>query len=248
MKQPVSVFIMDVTNSSAGNWKEMTSYLQQWQKDISSWCKQILPAKVIHRRGDEILFLGASPFSAYTIAYQIGLHWRYNRQKPYFGLSFGTMEDQIEEIDLEIWNHPLIKMARLASEKLKQDKHRQTMYMDTISYDNTRLVQTADLINLLFDHQHVLREKQSPQQRLVGALYMIYQEQKTVAELLNKTPATISAHFKKGNWELLNHTHTQIQKILADQGGGIPQQQLIQQLNQSIRGHLRDHVKPMYPE
>ncbi len=113
LNQPVSIFIMDVTNSSSeNNWNEITDYLQHWEEAIARWCNGIVPAKVSHRRGDEILFVGRHYFTAYTIAFHMSQLWKYQKQKPYFGIACGDVDENMDDIEIEIWNHPLIKKSK----------------------------------------------------------------------------------------------------------------------------------------
>ncbi|MGM0875667.1 MAG: hypothetical protein ACQEWV_12885 [Bacillota bacterium] len=254
MKQPASVFIMDVTNSSSeGNWKEITTHLQEWEYYITKWCKEILPSKVTHRRGDEILFVGNHHFTAYTVAYHISQHWKYTKQKPYFGLSYGFIDENIENIDIEIWNHPLVKEARRANEKIKNEKNRVTnMYFGSEEKGELQnIISTTDILNLLVENQQALVQNQSENQKLIYSLYSIFNEQKQIAKLLDRTQSTISTHFKRGNCELLYKTHYKIQKILSvygvDESVNLNHTLLlIDNLNNSIRNSLKESLSNLY--
>lgn len=248
MKRYISVFIMDVSSSSSeDNWNEITDYLQEWENHLDIWCENIITAKVSHRRGDEILFVGDHCFSAYTIAHYMNLYWKFTEQRPYFGLSHGSVSENIEQLDIEIWNHPLIKQARSQNEKIKRDRDRKITMRFADELDSHAIISTADVLNLLVENQLVLQQNQSENQKLVYALYSIYREQKQIAGLLNKTPSTISTQFKRGRGELLQKNFDQIQKLLGLEEGSEAEdfnriQLLISDLNASICTHLKKSV------
>ncbi|MEC2078535.1 hypothetical protein [Metabacillus fastidiosus] len=253
MKQPVSIFIMDVTNSSdESHWIELSNYLQQWENHISNWCNDTIPFIVSHRRGDEILFIGKYLFSAYTVAYAISQHWKYDNHKPYFGLSYGFIDEDIEGIDIEIWNHPLIKKAKKASENIKTDKKRKRNILFGAE-EQKDVINKTDIINLLLENQQALLENQSENQKLIYSLYSIFNEQKKIAQLLNKTQATISTHYKRGKCELLNENYDKIQKILgcyetAEEAVDKETLLAIDSLNSSIQTNLKKNLTQIYPD
>lgn len=251
MKQGVSIFIMDVSNSSANNnWNEISKYLQMWERQISHWCKEVIPAKVSHRRGDEILFVGKHYFSAYTLAHTIYQHWQFDDQRPYFGLSFGVIDEDLSTLDIEIWNHPLIKKAKQANNSLKLQKNR-TIDMHFKHTPLNNMLATEDTLNLLLEHQFTLLHSQSPNQRIVCALHSILEEQKRIALLLNKTQPTISTHYHRGHCHLISKTFKHIQKILVETelretNSDENMLLLLQELNQSIAINLQDNISSFY--
>lgn len=252
MKRYISVFIMDVSSSSSkDNWNQITDYLQEWEHVINSWCDHIITARVSHRRGDEILFVGDHCFSAYTIAHYISLFWKFAEQRPYFGLSYGAVSENIDRLDIEVWNHPLIKQARAQNEKIKRDRDRKITMRFAGESDLHFLASTADVLNLFIENQLVLQQSQSENQRLVYALYSIFNEQKIIARLLNKTPSTISSHFTRGRSELLQKNFLQVQKLLGlEEGAGVQDYNriplLIHDLNDAIRVQLKKSM-PLLP-
>lgn len=251
MKRYISVFIMDISSSSSkDNWNRITDYLQEWEHVIDGWCSNIMTAKVSHRRGDEILFVGEHCFSAYTIAHYMSLFWKFAKQRPYFGLSHGAVSEDIDRLDIEIWNHPLIKQARSQNEKIKRDRDRKITMRFADESDLHNLISNADVLNLLIENQLVLQQGQSENQRLVYALYSIFNEQKIIARLLNKTPSTISSHFTRGRSELLQKNFFQIQKLLGlEEGAGVQDFNrillLIHDLNDAIRGQLKKSMSSL---
>ncbi|WP_141432320.1 helix-turn-helix transcriptional regulator [Bacillus sp. 03113] len=254
MKKATSIFIMDVTNStSEKNWFEITKYLQEWEKYIGAWCENTIMSKVSHRRGDEILFVSYHHFTAFTIAYHISQHWKFTKQRPYFGISYGFIDEDIENLDIEIWNHPLIKKARDQNAKIKKDKNRYTNMLITGDQEKKKIISTTDILNLLIENQQALLQNQSENQKLIYSLYSIFHEQKQVAKVLNKTQSTISTHYKRGQSELLLKNFYKIQKILSihetSESQNVDQMMLlIHDLNTSIRNHLKDNVKQFFPE
>ncbi|MEK4467278.1 MULTISPECIES: hypothetical protein [Bacillus] len=207
MKYPVSVFIMDVTNStSEGNWKELTNYLREWESDISSWSSKETTIKVKHRMGDEILLIADHYATAYIIAFYMSLIWKFKKQKLYFGIACGYIDDNLESIEIDSWNHPLIKRARMANERIKGDTNRDTSIIFEIYEESSNLEKVNQLVenmNLLAQLQDKMISDQAPQQKLVCSLYAVFGEQKRIAQELGKTTSTISSHFRKGASEMI---------------------------------------------
>lgn len=257
MKQPISVFIMDVSNSTAeNNWDELTAYLKVWEKTIGIWCKGVIPAKTKHRLGDEILFVGHHFFSAYMVAFYIDLHWKMENQRPYFGLAFDTIEGSIHDIDIEIWNHPVIKRARQANEKIKENKTRDTTISFSLvepTYDVDLLQGNEEILNLLNEHQELLLKNQTQMQQLICSLYSVFNEQRQIGKVIGKSPGTISSHYKKGNCDLIFKTFGALQRQLGlwevkfEESQSNVSRLPIHPLNDSIRTEISRNISRYYP-
>lgn len=254
MGQAVSVFIMDVGHSSEkGNWNEVTEYLQEWETIIDSWCKNVVSAKVSHRRGDEILFVAQHQVTAFVIASAIAAHWKMTAQEPYFGLSHGFIEEKVDTLDIEIWNHPLIKQARQQSERIKVMRKRNTNMLFSDIAATHASIESSEMLNLLSRTLWVLRRKQSDNQRLVCSLFSVYKEQRKVAEILHKTPSTVSIHFNSGESSLILQLILAVQKLLCREEAVRHHDSdalllFTQWLNAAISAFLMKHIDRFYPE
>lgn len=253
MRQAASVFIMDIAHSSSlGNWNEVTEHLQGWEKVIQSWCGNVVKAKVSHRRGDEILFVAEHYMTAFTIAVNMALQWKFVAQQPYFGISYGFIEENLDDLDIEIWNHPLIKQARLQSEKIKTLKKRETSIIFSDHLGTKRIITTPEILNLLAETLWKLRQKQSENQKIVCSLSYIYKEQKKIASLLHKTPSTISIQYSKGESELFRRSLlTMIKMLCSEESGENTDHALIilmHELDDSIRTFMENHLGFFYPD
>ncbi len=228
MNHPVSIFIMDVSNSSYEDefGQELTLYLKEMVERINIWTNGIVKTKVKHRMGDEIFFISEHYSTAYTIAFYISRIWKYKNHKPYFGLSFGNISKKIEDIDTDTWIHPLVKQARMANDDIKKKSNRQQFSFELDNVSNGKLVNTflqvdenyryefETLFNLLLRYQHTFIEKQTELQHLICSLFLILNQQKRIAAFLGKSPATISSHYKKGNCEEILAACNEIQTVL----------------------------------
>ena len=88
---------------------------------INVWTDDIVKIKISQRMGDEIFFIAENYATAYTIAFYISRIWKYKKHQPYFGLTFGTINKSLHEIDMETWIHPIVKKARMANDELKKE-------------------------------------------------------------------------------------------------------------------------------
>lgn len=255
MKQPVSVFIMDVTNStSAGD--EVTTYLKEWERDINSWGNQNIIIKAKHRMGDEILLVSNHYATAYIIAFYMQLIWRFQEQKPYFGISFGHIEGDLEAIDIEWWNHSLVKKARIANEKIKNKTSRDTSIVfnigeEVVNYKSGNHYKNT--INLFALMQSKLLGKQTVNQKLICSLYAIFGEQKRIAHELSRTSATISSHFKKGESEMVFTIFKQLQELLIiletiNKEDKEEVSLIVEEVNTIIRAYIKSHLNRFYPQ
>nr|WP_263326582.1 hypothetical protein [Neobacillus sp. Marseille-Q6967] len=221
MKKPISIFILDVSNSSSEEMGDkLTNYLDDVVNGITDWTKNFGHIKVKHRSGDEIIFVAYGYATSYIIAFFISRIWKYQNHKPYFGLSFGDIDTELEKVDIEKWIHPLIKQARFANDLLKQEQVRPLFRYEMDQFypsnqqsnvgHNPYREEFERLINALLRVQQTFFMEQTTLQELVCSTYFILQQQKAVAHLLGKTPATISSHFRKGKCEEIFSIYTEI--------------------------------------
>lgn len=256
MNYPISIFILDVSNSSSMDMgEELTNYLDEWVKWINIWTKDLVPCKVRHRAGDEIIFVGYGYSTSYILAFFISRVWKYREHPPYFGFSFGDSEKKLEEVDIEKWIHPLIKQARYANDLLKQEKVRppfkfelDQFYQGQPLYPYNQFRSEFELlINSLLRLQLTIMKEHTPIQEQVFTLYLILQQQKAVAKQLGKTAPTISSHFKKGKSdELINGFYELISILDSLQEKTYnhkPDKTNSPLLMESIRNHLiKNHI------
>ncbi|MFF2445724.1 hypothetical protein ACFVSW_01390 [Neobacillus sp. NPDC058068] len=256
---PISIFILDVSNSSAENMgDELTLYLDEMVKWITIWTENNGQVKVKHRAGDEIIFVGNGYSTAYIIAFYVSRIWKYRNHKPYFGLSFGDIDRELAEVDIETWIHPLIKQARYANDLLKQEQNRPPFKFELdqfylgdrnipVLYNQFRY-EFETLFNTILQLQHTLIKEQTNIQELVCSFYLILQQQKAVGELLGKTAPTISSHFKKGKSEEVLRTFHGLINVLNSlqkntiQGIADNPMETAERLHDSIRSHLKDNI------
>jgi len=256
MNYPLSIFILDVSNSSVENrGEELTNYLDEIVNWITIWTKDSVQIKVKHRSGDEIIFMANGYATAYTIAFYISRLWKYKDHMPYFGLSFGDIDKQITEIDMEKWIHPLVKQARYANDLLKQEQNRTQFKFELNQFytNGTSILFTYNqfrfefevIINSLINLQQKYIWNQTDIQGTVCSLYLILRQQKVIGKILRKTAPTISSHFKKGNSEEILNTFTDIITILNSleiksyPNREINPKEINEMLNDSIRTHMK---------
>lgn len=220
MSNPISVFIMDVSNSSHNHiGNELSAYLQELQESIIHWTKPLPTVKVTHRAGDELVVVSEGFASAYIIAFYISRIWRYPDNPPYFGLSFGFIEDQLCELDIETWIHPLMKQARIANDFLKKQQNRMQFRFELTSTVNENKFDTYQnefkkLLNTSLTLQQEQINEQTTIQSFVFSLYLILGQQNKVSEYLNRTKATISSHMKNGKTDIILATFDTIVDVL----------------------------------
>jgi hypothetical protein len=262
MNYPISIFIVDVSNSSTGEMgEELTVYLDELVDLITSWTKDIGPIQIKHRAGDEIIFVGPGYSTAYTISFFVSRIWKFKGHLPYFGLAFGDIEKDLKKVDLEKWIHPLVKQARYANDLIKQEKNRMLFkfeldqfYPNDVNYSlpyNQFRNEFEKLINTLLNLQLKFIKSQTDIQETVCSLYLILNQQKAIGKLLGRTAPTISSHFKKGNSEEILDTFSKIIGILhslqekAYPESAIDPQDSNEKLTTSIRNHLKSIVNTL---
>ena len=245
-KETVSVYIMDVTNSSSAAYsEELSVYLEQLETFINKWYEGIGSVQVKHRSGDELIFLAEGYSSAFMTAFYISLIWKYEKHLPYFGLAYGRLDKSVGEIDIEKWIHPAVKQARNANDHLKKQKDRETFYFQIP--DREPSLQT--LINGMLSLQNALRMEQTDVQRLVCSLYLIYGKQNTVAQLLDRSAPTVYSHYKKGHCEQILRSFHEIVSVLdAIQACDFPDMKTEQTKapEESIRTNIKSQVQNIY--
>ncbi|ARU61556.1 hypothetical protein CBW65_11445 [Tumebacillus avium] len=215
MKTPISILIMDVTNSTGfTDTKELTNYLGQVVDWIDMWTRGIVSTKVKKRYGDEIIVVTENYFTAYLLAFYIILFWKYEKHPPYLGITFGMTEDDVLDIDLEEWNDPLVKSARIASETIKQSKRRPPILFHRLNSENDTEYPMVSVLNILSEMQFKLIREQSPYQHAVFKLYLLYQKQVDIANRISRKPATISKQLKDGNSETIIDALDTIERML----------------------------------
>ncbi|QFT89084.1 hypothetical protein FIU87_10540 [Bacillus sp. THAF10] len=239
MSKPVSIFMMDVTNSTK-NWEEITSYLKEIEKKISKWSTGLPHSLVKHRLGDEIVAIFDHYATAYTVAFYITQIWKHQDQPPYFGITFGNVDEDLTKIDLDTWNHPMMRHARKANEAIKNSSQRTGMLFEYETKGS--LASACDMTNLLLQYQHKLMSEQTSVQRVISMLYSILGEQKAIASIVKKSPSTISSHYKKGNCEIILKTMATIQKTLNElevvKCGNQPQH-IVREIEMTIKNNLK---------
>lgn len=245
--EPVSVFIMDITNSSSAAYGEMLSnYLGKLETYINKWYEGIGSVQIKHRSGDELILLAEGYSTAFITAFYISSIWKYEKHLPYFGLAYGRLDKKVEEIDIEKWIHPLAKQARSANDQLKKQKNRETFCYQIP--DREPGLQT--LINGMLSLQNVLRMEQTDVQRLVCSLYLIYGKQNTVAQLLDRSAPTVYSHFKKGHCEQILRSFHEIVSVLDGRQASdfFPDMQngQLKLLEESIRTNIKSQVQNIF--
>lgn len=259
MTYPISVFIMDVSNSSEEDiGTELSNYLHQLEKTIANWTKDIAMTQVTHRAGDEIVVVSNGYATAYTLALYIRQTWPFKNHQPYFGLSFGDIQEDISSLNIETWIHPFMKQARHANDTLKQ----QTQNRDTFKFELVRFLndksfegyhvfrsQFEPLLNRLLTLQQNLINEQTEIQSLICSLYLILNQQNKIGSYLDRSASTVSSHMKKGKCELIGNTFEDIVKVLnALQPKSAYDQQLINnQLQQNIKRIVSHQLTDYFP-
>ncbi len=221
MDYPVSLFIMDVSDSSRADAPDdLAAYLDKtttWIEALTSLDRTAPSIRVKHRFGDELILVAGEFSTAYTLAFFIKQFWRYHQNPPYFGLTVGSLRQSVEHLpDLDRWLHPMINTARLSLNELKATKSiadRKWMLMNAPESPLRGIVEET---NELLEIQDYLFKSQSPAQKTVGALYAIFRQQTEIASFLNKNPSTISRQLKTGATELIVKIHRRIEKRLDE--------------------------------
>jgi hypothetical protein len=223
MTYPVSVFIMDVSNSSVEELSgDLSNYLHQLEERISIWTKDIATTKVIHRSGDEIVVVSSGYATAYTLAFYISRLWKFKDHKPYFGLSFGDIHDDVSTLNIETWIHPIMKQARRSNDLLKLQEQNRDQFNFNLDFKGNKPLegyqlfrsQFETLLNAIFRLQQNQINEQTEIQSLVCSLFLILNQQNKVSNLLGRSASTVSSHMKKGKCDNIIRAFTDIVSVL----------------------------------
>ena len=213
MTYPVSVFIMDVSNSSKEDMgEELSAYLQNLTARITDWTKDITPLQIVHRSGDEVVVIADGYATAYTLAFYISRIWQFKEHKPYFGLSFGDIQTDVNNLNIETWIHPLMKQARYANDRLKnQTQDRVQFNFELDDFFSSQLEgyhlfrnQFEALLNTILKLQQDHINNQTDIQSIVCSLFLVLDQQNKVSQYMDRSASTVSSHLKKGNCEGIN--------------------------------------------
>ncbi|MFD1675078.1 hypothetical protein [Alicyclobacillus fodiniaquatilis] len=251
--QPVSIFMMDVTDSTHfESPRELDRYLKQIVSWISRWTEGEIQARVKNRYGDEILFVSEHFFTSYVVAYFIKQIWRYDNHPPIFANTYGMIEESLHTIeDIDTWNHPLFKNARNAMDKLKKDKRERPWFM-TEAEDYLEDSLFARMHDTILYYQDRIFKNHSPQQRIASALYTVCDTQQEVATILHRTPANISKLLSKADSDALNRTFEIVRDIYLRLECHANQSDLnvclptVHSLLHAIKSHLRTHLDSIF--
>ncbi|MCT1905312.1 hypothetical protein [Oceanobacillus sojae] len=253
MANEASIFIMDISNSSKENiGNELSEYLEQLKNYITEWTENTAVTKVSHRAGDELVVVSSGYASAYTLAFYLSRIWRYPDHKPYFGLAFGDIQEDISKINIETWIHPLMKQAREANNYLKKQSNRLLFHFKLPHLSDKKgftvfSKQFETLINTSLTLKQEQINEQTEIQSLVCSLYFILGQQNKVSEYLGRTTATVSHHMKQGKTHLILNAFYNIVKVL-DSLGIQDWQVQTDKLQENIRQNIRTDLNDYFPE
>ncbi len=251
MTYPVSVFIMDVSNSSVEDiGGELSNYLHHLEERISIWTKDIATTKVIHRSGDEIVVVSSGYATAYTLAFYISRIWKFKDHKPYFGLSFGDIHDDVSTLNIETWIHPLMKQARYSNDVLKQqEQNRDQFNFELDDFSSNKSLegyhffrsQFETLLNTILRLQQDQVNEQTDIQSLVCSLFLILNQQNKVSQYLGRSASTVSSHIKKGKSDHIISAFNDVVNVLNSlQPHNEVDSESIQQI---INNQLQNNIK-----
>ena len=256
MDHQVSVFIMDVSNSSVEDaGEELSEYLHYLEEKIASWTKGIVTTKVSHRFGDEVVVVASGFATAYTLAFYISRLWKFKDHKPYFGLSFGTIKQDISDINLETWIDPLMKHARNANDGLQQQGQNRAQFSFELNGLSKESVpgdyqlfsgQFEILINTILKLQHSQISEQTDIQSLVSSLVLILNQQNKVSNYIGRSPSTISSHMKIGKNDSIMDAFKEITAVLSslepiDQADSETNDKLQKNIKLVVANNLRNY-------
>lgn len=179
----ISLLIMDVSGSTKAT-KGLSKEIKQLEKEISSWLDNQEKSYVNYRMGDELFIISSKPHYTLFIGFYAKLLWSENS----FPLkcSFHTIDIEYPDKDPEEWTHASIKDTRGALDAVKKSPIQDFAGVDVDEPVDIALMYATDILNNL-----------TALQREVLLLKMSGLAQKEIAEVLNKSHSTISAHFQK---------------------------------------------------
>ncbi|AOV07736.1 hypothetical protein [Sporosarcina ureilytica] len=220
MSNKVSVFIMDVSNSSEINaGGKLSKYLQDVVINLKDWVGKEFQVHVSHRAGDELVVVASGYASTYTLAFYLSRIWKFPEHKPYFGLSFGEIDDDIDSLNIETWIHPLMKQARVANELIKKQQNRVQFRFElhgTPDKSGFEIFnkQFETLLNTSLTLNQEQINEQTDIQSLVCSLYLIVGQQNKVSQYLGRSTSTISSHIKNGKADMILNAFYDIAHVL----------------------------------
>lgn len=253
MSNEISVFIMDISNSSKEDMgNELSEYLQQLQLSIGNWTQNIVHTKVTHRAGDELVVVTSGYASAYILAFYLSRLWKFADHQPYFGLSFGKIEKELSAVNIETWIHPLMKQARKANDFLKKQQNRIQFriklpsLMDEKGFEMySRQFETLLNTSLTLMQEQI--NEQTEMRSLVSSLYLILDQQNKVSKYLGRTTSTISTHMKKGKTDTIFNAFDNIVNVLNSLEIG-QRQNKTEELQTNIRQNVTSNLKDYFPK
>lgn len=251
MSNEVSVFIMDVSNSSKENiGNELSDYLQDLQISIAYWTQYVVPTKITHRAGDELVVVSSGYASAYTLAFYLSRIWKYTDHRPYFGLSFGNIEKDLNSINIETWIHPLMKQARSANDFLKRQQNRIQFRFELSHSQGANGFEVYNnefetLLNTVLALKQEQINEQTELQSLVCSLYLMLGQQNKVSKYLGRTKPTISSHMKNGKTDIILNAFHDIVKVLTSLE---TDNHLVNDLQSNIRNNVNSRLQIYLPK
>src|SRR5699024_9689041 len=171
----ISLLIMDVSGSTKAA-QGLSKEIKWLEKEISDWLAHQEKSYVNYRMGDELFIISSKPHYTLSIAFYAKLLWR----KSSFPLkcSFHTIAVEYADTDPDECTHAGIKDTRTAIDDFAG--------VDVDSSVGVALMYVTDISN-----------SPTELQRGVLLLKMSGLTQKEIAETLNKSHSTISAHYQK---------------------------------------------------
>lgn len=242
MASEVSVFVLDVSGSAT---QEQREYLQQLQINIAYWTQFTSPAKLNFNNGELVAVMNGFA-SAYILGFYLSRIWKFHEHPPRFGLSFGTIDEDLNTIPIETWDHPLLDRARSANKRLIEQQSK-TQFRFEAAYPLTSRDfgnSMEILLNTNANLQQALIDSQTKIQSLVCSLYLILGRQNKVSEYLGRTTSTVSTHMKQGNTELVLDAFYAIVEVL-DELGSV--REPTEDLQATIRKNIADRLEYYLP-
>jgi len=198
----ISLLIMDVSGSTKAA-QGLSKEIKWLEKEISDWLGHQEKSYVNYRMGDELFIISSKPHYTLFIAFYAKLLWR----KSSFPLkcSFHTIDVEYPDTDPEEWTHAGIKDTRNALNEVKKSAIQDFAGVDVDSSVGVALMYVTDISNSLTELQ-----------RAVLLLKMSGLTQKEIAETLNKSHSTISAHYQKSRGRQLEVIQDFLQSYYED--------------------------------
>lgn len=217
-KHAISVFIMDVTDSSSLSPNDVKDYLQTTVRRITQMAElSHMNIAVQQRLGDEVLLVGQGYTTAYVIAFWLMLTWKYEGHKPYFGVGCGDVAAEFPtSSELHEWNSPIVKVARVASDQLREQRPHNREWLKFGEFKRSQRDSFLfSMINEYVEIQDRFLKMHTSVERLVSFLRLVENRQDDIADRLGKSPSTISRQLKKSNIDLIVKIKQRISDMLS---------------------------------